>query len=360
MVIVQTRPRPPIRHVIWVIFALVMAGCFGLGGKKAPQEEDPVGPLPPETRHTHFEQPPAWQLGDYWEIRDPDGVRMHIIVDQNPTDWIVATNDEETAFYDARFDISLLGPVRKSDLAGSQQENRVQYFQWPMVANTSWKTVWDDEEVEVTALGSSNNQTFAFEARRVDDGSLFATYNYDAGMRWFQQLTFLDRDGQVSFEMTWLSAGNSYTGKTVSWDLETVYTERESDGFGQIVYPFEVSPTATDVWWTFEAACSQGAFMVTVYAIIPWVLPLRGIHEGGACPQNVTSEESLGPPIAPQPGPGEERWFLSMQSQPTTDGWYEITVLARTLHETKYVGGKPVDQTPSEGVYQNTPLLPAP
>ena len=66
----------------------------------------------------------------------------------------------DRAFQDAREDVSRLGPQRKSDLAGSQGDDRVQFFQWPLVDGKSWSTRWDHQPVTITATFGNNFQQY--------------------------------------------------------------------------------------------------------------------------------------------------------------------------------------------------------
>src|SRR5687767_6415364 len=97
--------------------ALLLAGCSDV---EEPADPGPVGGADAHGGHAAGAHllAPDWKVGDYWTLTSPQGGTFtHAVSGEAGGDWVVDTDHPDTAFFDALFDISFLGKVRKSDLA---------------------------------------------------------------------------------------------------------------------------------------------------------------------------------------------------------------------------------------------------
>lgn len=277
---------------------------------------------------------PNWTVGDWWTWSSPqiEGAYTSVLAADEGQDWLMATDHPDIAWFNARFDIASLGAVRKSDLAGSQGSTRVEFFQFPMTAEKTWTTTWDDEPItiQVLAVASSVAQ---LEARRAD-GTLYAKYTYDDRLGYFGQIAYYDPTGvDVGYEARITGSGANFAGDLVRWDYETV-VEAAGDlasvpGAGVTVYT--VPATATDVYADIELHCSAG-FAGAGTAPVPFVGSLVGTDDRGAgepgapCPLDVSFHG-----VAGETAGTDEQWGQDLAGGPGTTGTYALGIYIRTM-----------------------------
>lgn len=319
--------------VVVALVAVMVSGCAGASDDGPKSSTPTAGP-----QVLAITAPQGLAVGDYWTWTRPDGTTYTYAIAQDAGgDWLMGTDSEAVAFFDARTDISTLGAVRKSDLAGSQGSTRVEFFRFPLVANATWSTSWDAEpkDVRVTDVAQGIAR---LEARRAD-GSLYAAYSYDNATSYFGELDFFNANGTAQFGSKVTAHGRGYTGPLVSWQLNTVARlggDLANAPVGTI--SFDVPVTATDVWVNLALACTTGFANLGV-APAPFVGAVAGTDERGAgtpqspCPIDVTTTGSAGAPAAPAapPGAAAETWGYEVLVAPQTVGTFELEILVRTL-----------------------------
>ncbi|MHB8634780.1 MAG: hypothetical protein ACYDBQ_12600, partial [Thermoplasmatota archaeon] len=232
----------------WPLILLFLAGCSS--------------PLAPPVSHAPLVAAPLsvpiWQVGDWWNYT-VSGARqgsMTLAVEgATGTDWKVGTDSPDEAFLDARTDVSFLGAIRKSDLAGSQGATRVAYFQWPLADNATWTTTWDQAVRVIVAhrLNATEYQFFANDS----NGTRYASYVYDASAGWWRNLVFYDSGGAPRITFSLASHGHGYRGLVATWALSTLYQGNGTNGSfdSQSV---TVANGTTMLWLTYHLACAQG------------------------------------------------------------------------------------------------------
>lgn len=279
---------------------------------------------------------PNWTLGDWWTWTSPqiDGPYTSVLAADAGSDWLMATDHPDIAWFNTRFDIASLGDVRKSDLAGSQGSTRVQFFQFPLTAEKTWSTTWDEQAITVTVL-AVEDAVATLEARRAD-GTLYAAYTYDDARGYFGQIAYYDAAGTtVGYEAKITDSGSGFTKDLVRWEFTTVFEDSgaiSGPGFAQ---NFPVPLTATDVFADIFVACTAGTFMAGV-APLPVVHAVAGLDDRGmgtttgACPLNVAFSGSVGEPRATVPGATDEQWGFSGMADPTAAGTYTMNIYVRT------------------------------
>lgn len=310
------------------VAALALAGCSGddpsgpgsTGDGAAAGGHGGHGSLDPSTHLVA----PNWTVGQWWTLGSEQAAApfTHVVSADGGADWVVDTDSPDIAFFDARFDISFLGKVRKSDLAGSQGNERVKFFDFPLTAGKEWTTTWDGQDVKAKAVTVEDG--LATIEARLGNGTLYAKYTYDAKAGYFRDYAFYGADGvTVGFAAKLASSGTGFAGDLLRWTLQTKY---EAHGpFAPGLTGFTLDTGITDIWMDFHLACTAGAVSVNVGAITG-IQQERGYSANGPCPAAIDQTFTLDPPA--QDG---EQWGSSVVAEPqTTQGTLDVTVITRT------------------------------
>ncbi len=326
---------------VFLLFALLSSGCAGGGTAETSLTCDGPSCGVPAVGGTRTAVPPVWAVGDWWNFTSISGGSSfsHVVSGDLGADWFMDTDNPTSAFRNAQDDTSYLGPVRKSDLAGSQGADRVEYLKWPLADNKTWTTRWDQQEVRLTAHLVTNDGTrvlavprFYVEARYMN-GTMYAAYTYDPEVRWFSAVAFYDGRGEPQFGFQLANYGRNYPGNVVRWRLQTVVDlEGPLSAAGVQAQNFSVPADATDVWVEFRLQCTIGPAGVGV-APAPFFVPDETRGAGGgpnACPQDISGAVSAGAPVPPPTG-GNEIWGWAINGSPATDGTYALTVIIRWM-----------------------------
>lgn len=312
--------------LVAVALAASLAGC--MGGEEPPAASDDGSQAEEEANATLAA--PTWEIGDWWTWdTGQQGEVTLVVTGEDGGDWIVGTTNEAVAFFHARFPVSYLGEVRKADLAGSQPDTRVAFFDWPLEAGKTWTTTWDGVERTIT-VDRVEDGTAHLTATQ--DGRPAVTYTYDAERGSFGELVFLDANGTETFAMEPQASGSSFEQPAVRWQLAqaldeagTIGAEPESFGFG-----FEVPEEATDLWLDLQLACpGTGTYHVSFGPSGDAQTTESSSYENrDVCPAeaNVTSV------VVEEPAPGSYRGGFTATS-PQAEGAYGITLYVRTLLE---------------------------
>lgn len=309
---------------------LALAGCAGSGAPGGDgsgangatvTQGDGAGLPPPSL------QLPQWAVGDAWTY-DFNGARTtYVITSETANDWIMETDSEERSFSDLREDVSRLGPQRKSDLAGSQDGDRVEFFRWPLTDGAQWSTTWDHQPVTIQALVLPDRADLtATDAA----GNLVYRYSYEPASRWFTSLVHYGPDGRELVSLTLTEARHAWSGTVVHWELLEVVQDEGSDG-AAAGGPFEVPAGATDIWADYHFTCSGGAgYLVAVEPLNPGLAGPQGKEHSGQCVQVDWTD-----PMVTGPHPGTWAFTIDMGGQ-TAD--YEYTLLVRTRVDVAFPG----------------------
>lgn len=189
---------------------LPLAGCFGGGDDAAedPRQETLEGAAattpnageaaaPGASADGSFDAP-TWAVGDAWAVAPEggEGEPAVLVVTKAEGDaYTLSTTDPDAAGYDALFDVSYLGRIRASDLAGHQGGKPVQFFSFPLTDGKTWTTTWDGLEVKLTATWVPALQTGAgvhpgFAIVGTAEGETYVKYDYVPALKWWSHLTF--------------------------------------------------------------------------------------------------------------------------------------------------------------------------
>lgn len=309
--------------VAFLLAAAVLAGCSG-----APDTE-PAGRSTGPGAHGMHEAAthilgPEWQVGDYWTLESPQqdsGPFTHVVSGESGDDWLMDTDSPVIAYFDARFDISLLGKVRKSDLAGSQGSTRVEFLKFPLSTGLNWTTTWDGETMRVHAVDVKDGKAL-LQATRAN-GTLYADYTYDSKVGYFSQFRFYLPDGvSPQFEWTLRQSGSGFAAPLMRWTLETLFSTTGPIPSGSLG-SFFVEPVYTDIWIDSRLDCLTGAVAL---AVGPFTGPAedRGYSATGPCPIQAQDAYAIASPAQ------AEQWGAALTTAPTTSGTLDLAVFGRT------------------------------
>lgn len=209
-----------------IVLTLLLAGCVGgdasTGTSSASLEAGDVI-VADETVTEAISDPgavPRWNVGDAWSITSHGfGAQesSFLVVTAATSDaYTLSTTSEQEAGYDAMFDISYIGQLRASDLAGSQQGTPILYYSWPLAEGKTWTTTWDGLAVTLTATAKPAG---GFTIVGVADGTDYVNYDYDPELKWWSYLNFV-RD-EYGITIGRLETG--WTGEVASALAKEVY-----------------------------------------------------------------------------------------------------------------------------------------
>lgn len=321
-------------RITMAVAALLLASLFA--GCSGPPSTPSTGPTTGSVSGTANEhpaeanaavEPPAWKVGDWWNytiILGGSGRTSFsdVVSEDRGADWFLDTDNPATAFRNARSDISKLGEIRKSDLAGSQGTTRVEFFQWPLADGKNWTTTWDGQSVHIVATQKGPG-LFVLAATRAD-GTLHAAYTYDRALGWFRDLTYTDAKGTPDLAFSLASSGHAYKGTVVRWKLETLYAANGTNGNAD-AKPLTVADGLTDLWLAYHLSCAGGGGGYSI-AVKPVGAdaPTGGYFQGNPCTQ-VDYEDA----IVTSPTPGA--WTVAYSWGGGNPMTYAVELLARTL-----------------------------
>lgn len=214
------------RVPVILLAALALAGCVG-GSADLPTTTLDSGQLATDATVDAVTQAavdpsrievPVWSVGDAWTGTAHEGEESRpytIVVTKVEGDaYTVETTDGTNAGWDAMFDVSYLGKIRARDLAGSQQGQPVQFFDFPLTDGKTWTTTWDGLEVKLTATQTPRGYDIA---GTVDD-ELYVELDYVPALRWWSKLQFVEGYG-----ITLDRVQSSWTGTLATATAKLLY-----------------------------------------------------------------------------------------------------------------------------------------
>lgn len=144
---------------------------------------------------------PVWSVGDAWSFatQQADGAGEPVtlaVTASNGQSYTLLPTGEDMAVYDALFDVSYVGPIRATDLAGAQDGTPVRFFDFPLKDGKSWSTTWDGLTITLTAKANPAISTpmgtqagFDIVATR-EGGEVHATYDFVPALKWWSHIEF--------------------------------------------------------------------------------------------------------------------------------------------------------------------------
>lgn len=137
---------------IWVALVALttaFAGCSGDGPEAdpVPVEEDTMAPVITAASAVIA---PVWQVGDwfghhvFFGAEDTAGTHINTVVVQDTGDaWLLATDSEEVAKWEAAWDFPMLGAIGKTDLGATAFGAQWGIYEFPMTHGKTWTSSID-------------------------------------------------------------------------------------------------------------------------------------------------------------------------------------------------------------------------
>lgn len=315
------------RGLVLALLALTLplAGC--LGGDDAPTAQrvldagDAKVPLPDGGPDAAAGDAPVWSPGDAWSVvPQGDGETepsVLVVTAADAEGYTLSTTSGSTAGYDALYDVSYLGRIRASDLAGSQQGQPVQFFSFPLADGKTWQTTWDGKTVFLTATWVPAMSTsagihpgFAIEGK--DGEETYVKYDYVPMLRWWSHLSFANGYG---FEVVRVHA--NWSGSYLAAEA-TVLLDRTSPApvASPFAEPFTVEDAPGFVSLAISGDASLHARAITVLDPAGQPFPMNPVAQAGS--GEVAMEQQL--PATPG------GWHVASPMAHAPDGGFRLLV----------------------------------
>ncbi len=255
----------------WPVLLLLLtalSGCTGGDGGSGPGGEQGTNGV--DRSNVPAAPLPEWRVGDYWGYSDNLGNQFNLVVaGDSGTSWDVRANDKQIARFDALFDISFVGPTRKSDLAGQQGTEPVKFYDFPLVDGKSWMTPWDGESRHVTVDALEDGTFYVLvHAGGNENGDKFADYVYDPLVGHFSSIAFYEPNGTVSYAASLTDNGHDFTGTLYQFGATEVLINRTVERGGYHMEAFTIPDETGEMNLLAIVDCrgQQGAVLYAVQA----------------------------------------------------------------------------------------------
>jgi len=203
-----------------------------------------------------FDSAPAWERGDWWTYAVQMGAQQYVstrvVTAVGDTAYTIGVTDELTAFNHARSEISVVGLMRKSDLAGSQETAAVEFLQFPLTDGRTWTMNWDGLSWTATAaVDTLAKITYV-------SGNESRSMTYDPAVRWFTQMS-ASRGGEQLFNVALQDFGTQFSG-----DIVTVEIRSDMNGSGGIGHSGFMVRDGEKLWTQLTGECGAGTYSFTL------------------------------------------------------------------------------------------------
>jgi hypothetical protein len=172
-----------------VAFALALVAGYALT-PPASADEDALAALRAEEA-ADPSRAPAWNVGDAWRVRFRDGAPVCFMVvtraDAAGYQQGVSCATDESEFIAvqiAALGLPYLGNF-SLDLEGRAASDETRWYDWPLEPGKTWRTVFDGEDVLVSAREVGGRMAMTMEDA---SGEQVAAYDYDPELRWWSTL----------------------------------------------------------------------------------------------------------------------------------------------------------------------------
>jgi hypothetical protein len=310
--------------------AVLGAGCSGSGDGPPSEGLDPTDV---QEAPTAFLAPANWTEGRWWTYTttSPDGAGddMDLAVTAVSADaYTLDTSSRQTAGFEAEFDISFIGPIRVSDLAGRQGDDVVEYFRFPLEEGKNWTTPWDGVERTVRIVSVSERTV---ELAAEEDGVVMVEYSYSLDAGFFGRMVFFDAAGEATFGNQLKDFGGNYSEPLVRATVEELWNEGDDTGSGGSMGPFGVAADTHELVIRYAADCLNATnghwgFMATPTG--SQAPQQDGFEQHGLCSEPVAGEEVIDAPVA-------GNWWAAVElfTVPTDEAIFSMQIVARTFQE---------------------------
>lgn len=198
---------------------------------------------------------PTWVKGQSWTYESPGiGPVNLVVLDDSGSDYLIGTDSARLAAFDARFDVSYVGPVAKADLAGQQGSDRVHYFDFPLFHGKEWSVQWDGVQLNAVAHDRDNGQ---FHLEYYNGDVIINQGVYDANVGWWKWLAFGDEQGNENFRMDLKGSSRSFNGDAFLLDITELDSGSSFSTPTLYRRQYDIEETYDFYWFEAQVACGD-------------------------------------------------------------------------------------------------------
>ncbi len=259
-------------------------------------------------------------VGDAWEWEAPWGIYTLVVTGETATDYIIESDGPDIAWFNEIEPVSTMGPQRKSDLAGSQGDTRVQFFDWPLSDGKQWATQWDGNDYKLTAAAKGDG---VFEIQAHQGDILRVSYTFDPEVKWFREMTFYDENGTNSQPVKLREHITGWSGAVARWTYEVLDEDTITGPSTGPPKTYTIPAEATDLHLEVDFSCTEPG--AVFFALGP----------AEAIPSIATGAESDGYTINRQCPDGFSE-AVTISETPTEGTWGNLHAFASADAEISY------------------------
>lgn len=259
---------------------------------------------------------PLWSVGDFWEYQTPGGGATLVVTSASASLYELLPTDEALATYDAAFDVSYVGPIGARDLSGRQGEDAVRFLQFPLTDNLSWTTLWDGDEVTITATADPAVKTpvgpspgFTLVARN-STGAETVRYTYAPVVGWFTSLEFYE-NGVPTYSVELQRFGKGFQGVVHRGEARSIIATSSTLGPSSSSGSFPVREEERSL----VASYTIGGAAQAMSALL--IDPSNGKHDIGPKPVNLVTQGREGGIVTIPAAPGTWQYSATFAGAPT-------------------------------------------
>jgi hypothetical protein len=314
--------------VALILLSILVAGCLGGADPletpgTAPGDDEVPGPGTPE--HDDAVKAgrvaPAWAPGHYWSYETTMGTGFGLAVSHDHGEnWYLDTTSAGLAWRHVQSELSIIGEIRKTDLAGRQGSERVAFLSFPLDEGKTWTTKWDGAErtVKVAATGT----TFLLEAYEGED--LRVRYTYDPAVLWLREMVFFTAEGETTLRITLSEHTKGWAGEVYRWRGDLLMSHTHTGQSIASQQAFAVPEDTGELWTSITWRCGgdTGLLLVSVTPHAP-----DATEEAFGLQAECEAQEIT---IVGEPSAGD--WsYQVLATSGAEDGTLDSQIWARTL-----------------------------
>lgn len=266
---------------------------------------------------------PTWAVGDWWTYQTTSGTATWVVTEGASGHWTLDIDNEEFAFFEAMHDDFSIGQwTQNTYMAVEKSGGHAQFWSFPLEDMKAWSMTLHDETYDVVAHRLSDTR---YHIMASQDDIARLQWTYDADIRWFKDVQWLDDDGTVTWQADNSAKGTNHTGEYVRYTLD------EMVAWSDLSEPaatdtFTVAEGTTDLWLAYHIVCpdAQAGEYVLVFQPPPETTQGPSTIDGECAQPAFNTVVLVG-------GPAAGDWTIAGTWPSDVEVGVFVQVLARTL-----------------------------
>lgn len=207
---------------------------------------------------------PEWEMGQWWQYDVSLWGEITFVVVQGDNDrWTLGTSDKDFSWFNELENFDLMGEIAKNDLSIIQDDDRINFLEFPMEGGNNWVI---NRGGEIHTISSSfENESYLLVGHH-GEGWKSLEYTYDPEIEWLAGFTEFGEGGNEIFSMKLLDSGFNYQGKIAEWSSDKKGGHSHEWIVGNPHIKFSINSSYTDLWIEYEWVCKNqnGGFGLVV------------------------------------------------------------------------------------------------